>query len=97
MIEMIKFLPISMLYPVISLLLVKLGNFLKEKDDNASGPDDAAGNVCLALAPVITALENNHDTALRKALMSVRDTIDGYLRLAGPHVPSVPSPSGRSR
>lgn len=76
----IKSLPVSALYSVIALLLVKLGNFLKGKDANDAGPDDVAGSICIALAPAIAALEGNNDNALRKALRVARDTIDSYLK-----------------
>ena len=68
-----------MLYGIIATLLIKLGNFLKDKDANDTGTDDAFGNVCIAMAPAIASLETNSDNAKRKALKVVRDTIDGYL------------------
>ena len=76
----IKALPVSALYGVISLLVTKLGISLKNKDANASGADDAAGDILIALAPAVAALEGNNDKALRKALTVVRSTIDNYLK-----------------
>lgn len=79
--SILKFLPVSALYGVIALGLIKLGNALKNKDANTSGSDDIAGDVCLSLAPVIAGLEDSHDNALRKTLKAARDAIDNYLKI----------------
>ena len=76
------------LYGFISLGLTKLGTFLKNKDANTTGSDDAAGDICIALAPAVAALEGNNDKALRKALTVARDTIDNYLHSAPPKTPA---------
>lgn len=76
----IKALPVSALYGVIAMLLIKLGNALKNKDADTKGADDVAGDVCIALAPAIAALEGNNDKALKKALKVARDTIEAYLK-----------------
>lgn len=78
--EWLKFMPVAMLYSVIAMLLIKLGNSLKNKDANASGADDAFGNVLIAMAPAVAALEDNNEKALRKALAVVYTTIGNYLR-----------------
>lgn len=80
MFQMLQFMPISMLYGVIAMALTKVGHYLKDKDPDNTGSDDAAGNVLLAMAPAIAALEGNNGNATRKALVVVRDTIDGYLK-----------------
>lgn len=77
--EWLKFMPVSMLYGVMAMLLMKLGNSMKNKDANNTGSDDAFGNVCIAMAPAVAALEDNNENAKRKALKTVRDTIDNYL------------------
>lgn len=79
--EWIKFLPVSMLYSVIAMLLIKLGNALKNKDANNTGTDDAFGNVLIAMAPAVAAIEANNDTALRKALLTIYTTIGNYLKI----------------
>jgi len=78
--HILKYLPLDALYPLIAAGLLRLGTYLKDKDDDGTGTDDAAGNICVAMAPAIAALENNTDNAKRKALTVLRDTIDGYLR-----------------
>jgi len=70
------------LYGFVALGLTKLGTWLKNKDTNTTGTDDFGGDLCIKLAPVIAALEDNHDTALKKALKTVRDLIDSYLQPA---------------
>jgi len=82
--EFLKFLPTSMLYSVIAMLLIKLGNHLKGKDSNSTGADDAFGNVCHSLAPAVEALESNNESALRKALLTVYTTIGNYLKISPP-------------
>ena len=79
--EWLKFLPVSMLYSVIAMLLLKLGNVLRNKDSNTTGSDDAFGNVLIAMAPAVAALEVNNETALRKALLTVYTTIGNYLKI----------------
>lgn len=78
--EWLKFIPTSMLYGVVAMLLVKLGNVVKSKDANDTGSDDAFGNVLIAMAPAVAALEDNNENAKRKALKATRDTIDNYLK-----------------
>lgn len=68
------------LYGFVSLGLTKLGTVLKNKDANDTGTDDVAGNICIALAPAISALDGDNDKALRKALTVARDTINAYLQ-----------------
>ncbi len=64
---------------IIPMTLLKCGNFLKNKDTNATGTDDAFGNVLIAVAPAVDAFATGNDKALRKALRAVRQTIDNYL------------------
>jgi hypothetical protein len=61
------------------MLLIKVGNWMKGKDENSSGADDAFGNVLIALAPAIDAFEDNNQTALKKALEVVYKTLGNYL------------------
>lgn len=79
MLDWLKYIPMRMLYGVIAMLLIKLGNSVKDKDDNDTGTDDAFGNVCIAMAPAIAAMEDSNENAKRKALRAVRDTITRYL------------------
>lgn len=69
----------ALILSFLPMVLIKLGNYFKNKDDNTVGSDDAFGNVLIALAPAIAAIEGNDARALRKALVIVRDTIDNYL------------------
>lgn len=78
--HVLKYLPVQMLYGVIAMLLVRLGNYLKGKDANDTGKDDALGNVCIAMAPAVAAFEDSNENTLRKTLKAVRDTIDNYLK-----------------
>lgn len=77
--SLLKFMPVSALYAILALGLLKLGNALKAKDDNDTGADDAAGTILIALAPAISALDGNNDRAVRKALTVARDAITNYL------------------
>lgn len=75
------------LYGFVALGLTKLGNYLKNKDADTTGKDDAAGEICIVLAPAVAALEGSNDTAFRKALTVARNAIDNYLKLP----PTVPA------
>lgn len=76
----LKTLSPKLILGLLPMLLIKAGNFFKNKDANATGPDDAFGNILLAAAPAMQAADDGDDKALRKALKIVRDTIDGYLK-----------------
>jgi hypothetical protein len=65
-----------MLLPV---MLVQVGNYLKNKDANATGSDDAFGNVLIAMAPAVDAVATSNENSLKKALRAVKITIENYL------------------
>ena len=81
---LLKSLGPKVLLQFLPLILIKVGNFFKNKDANTTGPDDAFGNILIAAAPAVEAVDEGNEKALRKALKVVRDTIDNYLR------PSIP-------
>jgi len=60
-------------------ILIMIGNYFKGRDANSTGPDDAAGNLFIALAPAIEGLDTSNENAFKKALRTVRDTITNYL------------------
>lgn len=60
-------------------VLLQVGSMFKDKDTNSTGKDDATGNILNALAPAISALANENESAFKKALIIVRDTINTYL------------------
>lgn len=74
---------------LLPMILLAVGNALKGKDQNNTGADDVAGDICLAAAPAIDAFESGNDTALRKALTAIRSAIDAYL--AQPHSSTPPA------
>lgn len=76
----LKTLSPKVLLGLLPIILIKTGNWFKGKDANETGGDDAFGNVLIALAPAIGAMDDNNETAVKKALKVVRDTIDGYLK-----------------
>ena len=78
--EILKLFSPSMLLGLLPIICIKIGNYFKNKDDNATGVDDAAGNLLIALAPALDALDNGNESAFKKALRIVRDTIDSYLK-----------------
>ena len=69
----------QLLLGFLPMILIEIGNELKKKDTNNVGPDDAFGNVLIALAPAVSAWQMNNESALKKALRAVRDAINGYL------------------
>lgn len=63
----------------VPMMLVSLGNYMKNRDSNAVGSDDAFGNVLIAVAPAVDAFAHGNESALKKALRAVRTTINNYL------------------
>lgn len=78
---LVKTMSPAMLIMMLQLILIRLGNWFKNKDADNVGADDAAGNVLLVAAPAIAAFDAGDENAKRKALKSIRDSIDGYLAL----------------
>lgn len=76
---LLKTLSPKILLSLLPMILIKVGNWFKGKDANDTGADDAFGNVLIALAPALDAVDDGNEKALKKALRIVRDTIDGYL------------------
>jgi len=84
--QVLKFLPVEQLFGIAASLMVIIGNWLKDKDPDASGTDDAVGNVLIAMAPAIAAIQHDNQNALHKALRVVQLTIKGYLEGSTPAV-----------
>jgi hypothetical protein len=82
--EWLKYLPLNIILGFVPMLLIKIGNDLKSKDTNTTGADDAFGNVLIALAPAVVALESGNDTAIKKALKAAYITLGNYLGYAPP-------------
>lgn len=76
---LLKTLSPKMLLALLPMILIKVGNWFKGKDANTTGADDAFGNVLIALAPAIEAMEDNNETAFKKALKVVYETLGNYL------------------
>ncbi|HRJ90080.1 MAG TPA: hypothetical protein PLX39_15490 [Pyrinomonadaceae bacterium] len=60
-------------------ILIKTGNWLRNKDANTTGPDDAFGNVLIAFAPAVSAFETGNENAFKKSLKAVHETLGRYL------------------
>lgn len=70
----------KILLGLLPMILVKVGNWFKNKDANDEGADDAFGNVLIALAPAVAALDEGNETAFKKALRVVYATLGNYLK-----------------
>lgn len=77
--QILKSLSPSLLLLLLPSLLIRLGNYYKNKDKNSTGADDAFGNVLIAAAPAVQAAADGNENAVKKALKIVRDVIDNYL------------------
>ena len=75
----LKSLSAKMLLGLLPMILIKTGNWFKGKDPNDSGGDDAFGNVLIALAPAVDAMDDGNETAVKKALRVVHTTLGNYL------------------
>ena len=80
----LKMLTPQMILALLPMILIKLGNWFKNKDVNNTGADDAFGNILIALAPAMEAMATTKDgepreTALKKALNGVYVTLGNHL------------------
>ena len=80
----LKSLSPQLLLMLLPMLLLRAGAFFKNRDTNQSGSDDAFGNVLTALAPAVAAFEQNNDTAVKKYLRVVYETLGNYLNTHPP-------------
>jgi hypothetical protein len=76
---LLKSLSPKLLLGLLPMILLKLGNYFKGRDADEVGTDDAFGNVLIALAPAVEAIDGNNETAFRKALKVVHTTLGNYL------------------
>jgi len=76
---LLKTLSPKILLSLLPMILLKVGSWFKNKDANAVGSDDAFGNVLIAMAPVVQALDDGNEISVKKGLKAVRDTINNYL------------------
>lgn len=77
---LLKGLSPKLLLALLPMLLMKLGNYFKNKDADNVGRDDVAGNICHAFGQAFDAYEDNNENAFRKGLTLARNTIDHYLK-----------------
>ena len=77
---LLKSLSPKLLLALLPMILLKVGNWFKGKDADNIGSDDVTGNLLIALAPAMEALDSNNESAFKKSLRIVRDTIDNYLK-----------------
>ena len=87
--NLIKYLPVSMLWDLMTLGLIRLGNSLKDKDDNETGNDDAAGNVLIAIAPVIPVIADpkSGESIKKKVMHGAYNALGSYLGYPPREVP----------
>lgn len=79
--DILKFLPVSVLFQFLPMILIKVGNMLKQRDTDSKGADDTFGDIMIAAAPAIDGIfTGGHDTAVRKAVTAIREGCDAYLK-----------------
>jgi len=66
-------------FAILPMVLLTVGTFLRGKDADDKGADDAIGKILIAAAPAVESLQNNNESGVRKALTAVRDVINSYL------------------
>lgn len=69
----------KLLLGLLPMFLIKIGNWMKNKDADDKGADDVFGNILIALAPALDAIDDGNETAARKALAVAYKTIGNYL------------------
>lgn len=76
----------QMLLMLLPMLMLKIGTWLKDKDQNETGTDDAAGNIIIAAAPAVAAYAEGNEKSFRKFLTAVHTTIGNYLGFNSPPI-----------
>jgi hypothetical protein len=70
-------------FSMLPMILPLVGSFLKGRDSNATGADDAFGNIFIAAGPAMEDLQAGAETTrTRKAIAAIRDSCDAYLKTA---------------
>jgi len=72
--------PIGLLQTLLPLLMIRLGNDLKNLDSDSRGMDDAGGDFLIAAAPAVTALFSGQESAFKKACEAIYTTLGNYLK-----------------
>lgn len=60
-------------------LLIKVGNWFRDKDTNTTGADDVVAKLLVGAATVVATMDDKDEASFKKALRLVRDTINQYL------------------
>jgi hypothetical protein len=66
-------------WSILPMALMAGAVYLKGRDANDTGPDDAFGNVMMGIAPAVESYKDGNESATRKSLKAARDSIDAYL------------------
>lgn len=70
-------------YSILPMILTAVGTFLRGKDADSKGADDAVGSILIAAAPAVQALQDGNESGVRKAVRALRDAADAYLNQSG--------------
>lgn len=70
--------------------MMSAGMWLQAKDTNRTGADDAVGQICVALSPVVQAAIDGTDSQkpTLTAMIAVRTAADAYIKSAEAATPS---------
>lgn len=74
-----KNMPVSAIAMFLPMILNKVGKSFKDKDDNATGNDDAIGNVLIAMGPALAAVAVSDESGKKKAFEAIYKTLGAYL------------------
>lgn len=69
----------SFYFSIMPMIMLVVGSFLRGRDKDSKGADDAIGQVLITAAPAIQGLQDGSESTVRKSLKAVRDVIDSYL------------------
>jgi hypothetical protein len=84
---LIKNLSVGTILLLLPMILLRVGNSFKNKDDNETGNDDALGNVLIAAAPAVESMNSSSDSLKKKSFKALYITLGDYLGYPPPVEP----------
>lgn len=79
--NLLKHIPLATWLVFLPVLMGNLASWLKSKDENNTGGDDAFGDIVLAAIPAVENLDPKNESKLVVAVKAVRDSCDAWLKL----------------
>lgn len=70
-------------FSLLPFILPMCGSYLKGRDSNTTGADDAVGTIMIAITPALEGISAGDESGVRKVMLAVRNVCDSYLQQTG--------------